>query len=171
MESGADIIITPVEKLPLSDLSEPSTAATLAYGDSLYLRHAFLHGCRDYLKNPWSPEELTVRLHKILEERMKNLRFSWGIITLEDNRLSNGKTAVELSYRENRLLRILLAHRGECLTRQDIYFGLHGIHLPAGSRVIDVHISALNRKTRSIPPAHFNGNLIESVRNSGYVIP
>lgn len=102
---------------------------------------------------------------------MKNLLFSWGGLVLDGSRVTCGEAAIELSHKENRLLRIMLTHRSECLSREEIYFGLTGRHLPSGSRSIDVHISALNRKIRTIAPAHISGNMIESVRNTGYLIP
>ena len=167
-QSEADINIVPVEMV--ISIIGGDRCCTIAYGDALYLREAFLAGCEDYLKNPWNPEELSVRLGRILNRWERNCDFHWGNLVIRDKHLLSGKNRVPLTHQEYRILKMLLKFRGEIVTREALFYAIWHKQPEHKSRVIDVHVSKLNRKLSSIHSDKNSQKTISSVRAVGYSI-
>ncbi|MDE0024463.1 MAG: winged helix-turn-helix domain-containing protein [Spirochaetaceae bacterium] len=151
----------------------------LAYGNEQGLAPAFLRGCVDYLREPWSLSELQLRVQLWLERRETVAspgvaHAAGGGIRLRGTTLHGAGGAVALSVAEARLLEMLLYNAGRVTSREALFYRLWG-RLPARrSRAIDVHVAALRRKTRIACGAGAAGDgagpTITAVRGEGYLL-
>ena len=143
----------------------------LAYGDEQGLAPAFLRGCVDYLREPWTVTELQLRVQRWLDRQAAPgvpavARAAGGGIRLAGTTLHGPAGTATLSVAEARLLEMLLYNAGRVTSREALFYRLWG-RLPAGrSRVIDVHVAALRRKSR----AAGGGVTITAVRGEGYLL-
>lgn len=146
----------------------------LAYGNEHGLAPAFLRGCVDYLREPWSLTELQLRVQLWLERRDAAAlpgvaHAAGGGIRLRGTTLHGAAGAVAVSVAEARLLEMLLYNAGRVTSREALFYRLWG-RLPAGrSRAIDVHVAALRRKTR-IACGDGGAPAITAVRGEGYLL-
>ena len=150
----------------------------LAYGNEHGLAPAFMRGCVDYLREPWTLSELRLRVQRWLDRRESSgppgvASGSGGGIRLRGTTLHGPRGAVTLSVAEARVLDMLLYNAGRVTSREALFYRLWG-RLPAGrSRVIDVHVAALRRKTRiACGDDAFDGSglTITAVRGEGYLL-
>ena len=151
----------------------------LAYGNEQGLAPAFLRGCVDYLREPWTLTELQLRVQLWLDRRAAAAvpavaHAAGGGIRLHGTTLHGPGGAVALSVAEARLLEMLLYNSGRVTSREALFYRLWG-RLPAGrSRVIDVHVAALRRKSRLAcgdgAAAEGGGLSITAVRGEGYLL-
>ena len=143
----------------------------IAYGSAGWLRSAFLAGCSDYLREPWTPEELALRAHAALSRQGSRWEFPWGEIRLEGGEMLTPGGRTVLTHRQSVILRALLRQRGRPVPRAALacLLGVRNHGARAGSRSIDVHISALRRRLRDAVPE--SGRLIVCVRGQGYMVP
>lgn len=147
----------------------------LAYGNDQGLAPAFLRGCVDYLREPWTLTELQLRVQRWLDRRDASATpaASGGGIRLRGTTLHGPGGAVTLSVAQARLLDMLLYNAGRVTSREALFYRLWG-RLPAErSRVIDVHIAALRRKCRTAmggDGAGATGLTITAVRGEGYLL-
>ena len=148
---------------------EPQWLPVIAYGDPYQLRQAFLAGCFDYLKDPWGPDELLLRLERLF--RLSFRPSEWGSLALRGCTLKTGDgEEVELTYQEAAILKHLLSHRGQIVPREALFYVIWG-HVPeCGSRAVDVHISSLRKKINSLLADNDREALITTVRRAGYMI-
>ena len=146
----------------------------LAYGNEQGLAPAFLRGCVDYLREPWTLTELQLRVQRWLDQREAAVapavaNAAGGGIRLRGTTLHGAGGAVPLSVAEARLLDMLLYNAGRVTSREALFYRLWG-RLPAGrSRVIDVHVAALRRKSRAAA-GDGGGPAITAVRGEGYLL-
>lgn len=171
-ESEADVFIIPVEKLGCisgrTGVSLDPEFAVIPYGSPSFLRNAFHAGSHDYLKDPWSPEELILRLDRLVH--LWNEQCVLGDIIYKGNHLRSPLDEVSLSHQESKILRILIKQRGQAVSREVLFYTLWG-KLPAHrSRVIDVHISLIKKKIHSLAPENDRKDFIIPVRGIGYMI-
>ena len=166
-EGEADLRVVPIHAM--EGLPADSGVPVIAYGPGGSLRRAYLDGCADYLKEPWTPEELGFRALAVLERARHRYLFPWGEIGFEDQNLVTPAGPVALTYRESRILRLLILHRGSPVPRAALAYQGWGSPLSAGSRRIDAHVAAIRRKVKvAIPRA---GRFIVAVRREGYMVP
>jgi DNA-binding response OmpR family regulator len=153
--------------LPIPPAS--SWVPVIAYGASYDMRRAFLAGCFDYLKDPWGPEELVLRLDRLF--RVTRKPQTWMGLSLNGCVLSSDRGTEDLSFVEAAILKTLLAHRGEVVPRDALFYTIWG-HLPENaSRAVDVHISSLRKKILRLCADNDTGtSVITSVRRIGYMI-
>lgn len=166
--TDADVALVPAPRL--TDFLEvhPGVVRILpviAYGHDEYLRISFLSGCSDYLKEPWSLEEMLLRANRVV--RKEEFQFSWGRIRVSTQNLHGTEASCELSFQEAQLLRLLCQNAGEVVTRDAFYYTLWG--KPSGfSRVLDVYMSRLRKKLRTVVGATDTTELVRAVRGVGY---
>lgn len=146
--------------LPIIFLTAKSQAKDVVEG--------FEHGGNDYLKKPFSMEELIVRIHSLLNrvELKKNYdSISIGNYTFNYTKqiLSFNDDIKKLTHRESELLFHLSQKKNEILDRSFILKKLWGDDDFFNARSMDVFISKLRKKLK-----HDENIQIVNVRGYGY---
>lgn len=119
----------------------------------------FTLGGNDYIRKPFSMEELIVRIQNLIRNRAeapvktKSDSVSFGNYQFQLNRqvLHNGKEEKKLSYRESELLKLLYENREKIIDRKDILNLLWGNDSFFNSRNLDVYITKLRSYLKEDP--------------------
>jgi DNA-binding response OmpR family regulator len=145
-----------------------SGCSLICFGSAELLPGCFLAGCDEYLKEPWSPEELVWRVRKLCRDREALYCFSWGSVAIRSLELSSPAGSRSLCAQEQSILRLLAANAGEVVSREALFYGIWGKPAVGASRAVDMHIASLRRKLRELFPE--SGGCIRSIRGVGYLI-
>jgi len=141
----------------------------IAWGPAELMRTAFLAGCDDFLKEPWTPEELGLRAHAALSRAERRYSFPWGEVSFEGKDLRTPGGLATLTLQESRILRALLRNRGRPVPREALAYSIADAPPSRASRAVDVHIVAVRKKVRGA--AGEAGRFIVCVRGQGYMVP
>ncbi|MEK7353918.1 MAG: response regulator transcription factor [Chloroflexota bacterium] len=121
----------------------------------------------DFLPRPYDARELTVRIQRLLNKSKRAggelIKSENMVIDLTNCDVTVGGKAVELTFKEYELLKLLAANKGRVYTRQDLLNKIWGYDYFGGDRTVDVHVRRLRSKIEG-PTDTF----IETVRNIGY---
>ena len=130
-------------------------------------------GCDDYLVKPFSFAELEARIEALVRRFQTapqgvdlELRAEDLVLNILGQSVTRGGKRIQLQNREFRLLRCLLEHKGQVVTRTMLLELVWDYHFDPQTNVIDVHISRLRRKIDE----GFALPIIKTVRGSGYLI-
>lgn len=129
-------------------------------------------GADDYVRKPFSGNELVARVQSFLRRRERSRRsdgdgrLQAGMTELvrDFHTLENGKSSVSLTALEFRLLWYLAENTGKLLTRAQILERVWNDVSGVPTRVVDVHVAALRKKLNEVE-AQLQ---ISSVRGIGY---
>ena len=163
-DGEADLVIMPVDRL---DSSVSMAPPVIAWGPAGLMRWAFLHGCVDYLREPWTADELLLRAEAALSRRPSRFEFPWGTVQWEGDALRTPGGRVTFTRRQSVILRALLRCRGQVIPREALA-ALLGAGAAGCSRRVDVHISAIRRRIQAVERRA--GSFITCVRGQGYMI-
>lgn len=111
-------------------------------------------GADDYLGKPFGMLELIARVKALLRrvQRTANVdevRFSDVVIDFKAYRAHRNDDPIELSAREYRLLRYLIAKQGSVVTRDELLDEVWGYNSYPTTRTVDNHIARLRQKIES----------------------
>lgn len=126
-------------------------------------------GADDYFLKPYRSEEFLqlVRLYLQSDTSLvEQLRFSELVLDLTTRRALRNGRAIDLTMKEFELLKYLMEHPREVLTREQILENVWGYGFLGESNVIEVYIRYLRLKIED----EGEKRLIQTVRGVGYVL-
>jgi two-component system alkaline phosphatase synthesis response regulator PhoP len=141
-----------------------------AKGEEVDKLTGFDVGGDDYVTKPFSLLELHARVRALLrraeKEDPEEDEYSWAEVSVNFTTydLIVEGTATKLSAKEMELLRFLIKHRGQVLSREILLDKVWNYDADVSTRTVDTHILNLRRKLNDRPPNRF----IQTVHGVGY---
>jgi two-component system, OmpR family, response regulator NblR len=126
-------------------------------------------GADDYFLKPYRTEEFLKLVRLYLQPDkvgVEQLRFSDLVLDLSTRRAFRQERAIDLTMKEFDLLKFLMEHPREALTREQILENVWGYDFMGESNVIEVYIRYLRLKIED----EGEKRLIQTVRGVGYVL-
>ena len=126
-------------------------------------------GCDDYLSKPFEPLELILRIKKLLNPRINNVKvdkkYYFGDFIYESNtkKLNKNNKIIKLTTNEEYLLEILIKNINKEISRE--YIGKK-LNVDTNLRSVDVIVARLRKKITSNSESSF----LKTVRGKGYML-
>lgn len=133
----------------------------------------FSSGADDYLVKPFDEAELVVRVGALLRRTNLNqsndeiIKYNGIIINLTSREISHEGIKLNLTQTEFDLLQVLVEHRGNVLSREQLVEKIWGIEFSGEDRTVDSHIKNLREKLSSLG---FEKSIIKTVWGIGYKV-
>jgi len=153
--SGNDV---PVLFLTARDSTEDTIAGLRAGGD-------------DYLTKPFVVAELVERINAVLRrtrtdrKRAGRLVYADLVLDTATREVWRAEHVVDLTATEFDLLKVLLAHAGQVLTRAQLLESVWSYDFAGSPNILETYVSYLRRKVDATGPA-----LIQTIRGVGYTL-
>ena len=132
--------------------------------------HGFGLGADDYVKKPFSVREVMARVKAVLNrsesadaDKPKTLQYEGLAIDLSHKSVTVDGEAVALTKTEFELLALLLSHRGEVFSRQQILDSVWPQDVIVTDRTVDVNVTRMRKKIGQY------GKMIVSRQGFGYI--
>ena len=126
-------------------------------------------GADDYFLKPYRTEAFLQLIRLYLKPEVgstEQLRFGELILDLSTRRAMRNNRMIDLTMKEYELLKFLMSHPREVLTREQILENVWGYDFMGESNVIEVYIRYLRQKIGK----ESEKRLIQTVRGVGYVL-
>ena len=113
-------------------------------------------GADDYITKPFSLMEFLARIDALLRRTSRHTledHYAFGDVVLDFKRYeaTKGGAPLDLSPREFRLLKYLVEHRGEVVTRDQLLDSVWSNDLFPTTRTIDTHVAKVRQKIEETP--------------------
>ncbi|HBY60740.1 MAG TPA: DNA-binding response regulator, partial [Solibacterales bacterium] len=126
----------------------------------------------DYLGKPFEAPELLARVYALLRRVRKEdltpvIRFEFGDVEVDfaANEVKRGGACVTLASKEMQLLRFLIDHRGQVVSRDQLLRSVWSRQPYITPRTVDTHIAWLRQKLEPDPQTP---KYILTMRGEGY---
>ena len=165
-----------LRRLRSADESVPVILLT-AKGDEIDRIVGLEMGADDYLPKPFNPRELVARIHAVLRRKgaqpvgapdteEKRIVFGDCELNLATRVLTKSGTQISLTTGEFALLKVLVSHPRQPLSRDKLMELARGRDHDPFDRAIDVQVSRLRKM---VEPDQANPRFIQTVWGHGYV--
>lgn len=133
-------------------------------------------GADDYITKPFSVRELVARVKAVIrinervntkavvEEKNSKIIFKELELDMDSHLVCYKGKAIELTFKEFEMLKLLMLNKGKVLTREVILDKIWGYDYYGETRTVDVHIRYLRAKLANYGIEEY----IETVRGVGY---
>jgi DNA-binding response OmpR family regulator len=127
-------------------------------------------GADDFIVKPFGVKEVVARIRAVTRRclaQTASAAFTMGDLTVrpEELRAQRGRTVIDLSLRDVKILALLQQHQGKVVTRDMFFNACWGLeHIP-NSRTLDQHIAQLRKRIERDPK---NPAIIATVHGVGY---